>query len=284
MEQNIVDSSKYKLSLISLDSRFAVQRNGANSEFRIDIPIILKNVIRIRLVSIELPFVEHSFTDFKGNTNFSVTINSITRTSKIPEGNYTPSLLSETLKTILVTIDNRFTCTIDPISSRLTIQNPRIFTFTAASSDPIIASRPTHWGLGYFLGYREPSVSSVLVGGVYQCTAYSVISSEPSSYYLIQVRCPDQLVTVTHAGYEGNYIEAFAKIILRGKGYDDNSNLLRKEYTFLAPTSVPFFNVKLLDPWGRTVNSLDSDWSLTLEVTEIVNSKTYDTLLTTYRR
>lgn len=283
MEQNIVDSSKYKLSLISLDSRFAVQRNGANSEFRIDIPIILKNVIRIRLVSIELPFVEHSFTDSKGNTNFSVTMNSTTTTAKIPEGNYTPSVLAQTLEAILGLIDEGFSCTIDPISSRLTIQNAQPFIFTAASSDPITASRPTHWGLGYFLGYREPSLSSILVDGAYRCTAYSVINSDPSTYYLVQVRCPDQLVTVTHAGYEGNYIEAFAKIILRGK-YDDNSNLLRKEYTFLSPTSVPFFNVKLLDPWGRPVNTLDSDWSLTLEITEIVNSKTYDTLLTTYRR
>jgi hypothetical protein len=283
MEQNIVDSSKYKLSLISLDSRFAVQRNGANSEFRIDIPIILKNVIRIRLVSIELPFVEYTFTDSKGNTNFSVTINSTTTTVKIPEGNYTPSVLSETLQAILGTIDKYFTCTINPISSRLTIQNARPFIFSAASSDPTIASRPTHWGLGYFLGFRDPSIKGLLVDGAYECTSYSVITSEPPTYYLIQVRCPDQLVTVTHAGYEGNYIEAFAKIILRGK-YDDNSNLLRKEYTFLAPTCVPFFNVKLLDPWGRAVNTLDSDWSLTLEITEIVNSKTYDTLSTTYRR
>lgn len=284
MEQNIVDSSKYKLSLISLDSRFAVQRNGANSEFRVDIPIILKNVIRIRLASIELPFVEYTFTDSKGNTNFSISISSQNINAKIPEGNYTPSLLSETLQALLTMIDPGFSCFIDPISSRITIQNAAPFIFTALSSDTGIASRPTHWGLGYFLGYRDASIQAVQVGGSYQCTSYSVVSVEQSAYYLIQVRCPDQLVTLTHANYEGNYIEAFAKIILRGKGYDDNSNLLRKEYTFLSPTTVPFINVKLLDPWGRAVNTLDSDWSLTLEVTEIVNSKTYDTLLTTYRR
>jgi len=32
------------------------------------------------------------------------------------------------------------------------------------------------------------------------------------------------------------------------------------------------------------VNMMDADWSLTLEVTEVVNSKTYDNLLTTYQR
>ena len=66
--------------------------------------------------------------------------------------------------------------------------------------------------------------------------------------------------------------------------FDDNSNLLRKEYTFLAPVTIPSFHFRLLDPWGDPPALMYSDWSVALELTEIVNSKTYGALSKTYSR
>jgi hypothetical protein len=66
--------------------------------------------------------------------------------------------------------------------------------------------------------------------------------------------------------------------------FDDNSNLVRKEFTFLAPTAIPFFNVRLMDAYGDTVNMRMIDWSITIEVTEVVNSKTYSQISDTYAR
>jgi hypothetical protein len=110
----------------------------------------------------------------------------------------------------------------------------------------------------------------------------------PNPYYLIQLKCPDSIVSVYHRVDRNAYIEAFAKVILKGNSYqiqfDDGSNLLRKEMTFLAPVTVPYFQVRIVDPWGIQVNMLNNDWSLALEVTEVVNSKSYTELSKTFNR
>jgi hypothetical protein len=155
-----------------------------------------------------------------------------------------------------------------------------------------VANRPTHWGLGYYLGFRESLVASTFISTLtqsyYTAVGRSIINVQATPYYLLQLKCPDEVINVTHRLNNETHVDAFAKIVLKDNYYqlqfDDGSNLLRKEYTFLSPITIPFFQVSLLDPWGKLVNMLDADWSLTLEVTEIVNSKTYADISKGYGR
>jgi len=293
MEQNVVDASKYKISLVSLDTRFAQQKNGANSEFRIDSPIVLRNVIRVRLVSVELPLVEYTFTEAKGNVSFLVYLAANPNPFTLPnirDGNYNALSLCSAIDARLKTISSGFTCSLNTSTGLIEIKHSTMpFKLDVLSQNPNTANRPTHWGLGYYLGFRSRYITSIdEITGIYEVHGTSVMNVQPTPYYLLQLRCPDQVVNLTHPTADSGYVEAFAKIILRDNYYtiqfDDNSNLMRKEYTFLAPVTVPFFNIKLLDPWGSAVNMLDADWSLTLEFTEIVNSKTYTTISKTYQR
>lgn len=293
MEQGLLDSSKYKISLMSLDTRFATQKNAVNSTFRINSPFTMRNVMRIRMASLELPLVEYVFSNYKGNVSFTVKIgnnpNWIT-VGPIEDGNYTASALVSVLNRLLKDIHSGFLCAIDNTSGRVIIQNASlVFSLNLLSPNPTVADRATHWGLGYYLGFREVSLKSHDIGdGTQEIAAVSVINVQPNPYYLLQLKCPDQVVNLYHPTGEISYVEAFAKIILVGDYYtyqfDDNANLMRKEFTFLSPVSVPFFEFTLLDPWGTPVNMADANWSITLEITEIVNSKTYGALLNTYQR
>ena len=123
---------------------------------------------------------------------------------------------------------------------------------------------------------------------VYTVTGTSTVSVSPNPYYILELRCPDSVVGLYHRVDKNSYIEGFAKVILKGNSYqiqfDDGSNLLRKETSFLAPVTVPYFQIRLSDPWGAPINMLNNDWSLTLEVTEVINSKTYGELSRTYER
>jgi hypothetical protein len=292
MEQGLVDTSKYKVSLVSIDTRFATQKNAVNSTFRVVLPFTMRNVMRVRMASLELPLVEHVFSLYKANVSFEVRIKYDKFTTKIgpiPDGNYTVGELCGVLEGLLKAVDARFTCAYEPVSGRIVVKNTGIlFRLYMSSDKSAVAERATHWGLGYYLGFREREVMPKEVDGVYTAVAYAPPSLKPTPYYLMQLKCPEQAVNLYHPGVGPAYIEAFAKVILKDDYYttqfDDNSNMLRKEYTFLSPTAVPFFEVGLLDPWGVPVNMMDADWSLTLEVTEVVNSKTYDNLLTTYQR
>ena len=283
-----MEASKYQISIQSLDSRFSDLKNNVNSEFRIRLPMPIKNAIRIRLASVEIPLVEHAFSAEKGNDTFSIRVANGVRfiqSGHLLAGNYTASSLVAAVQSMLQNIHSSFTCNLSPISGFLTISNPVIpFIIDFSSLITDIANRPTHWGLGYYLGFRDTVVTSIYNAGTstYSVTTSSIINVQGTPYYLLELKCPDKVVNVTHRVSSETYVDAFAKIVLRDNYYqiqfDDGSNLMRKEYTFLSPVSIPFFQVSVLDPWGKMVNMLDADWSLTLEVTEVVNSKTYNQL------
>jgi len=283
-----VEASKYQISIQSLDSRFSDLKNNVNSEFRIRLPMPIKNAIRVRLASVELPLVEHAFSAIKGNDTFAIRVANGIRfiqSGRLSPGNYTASGLIAAVQNMLQNIHSSFTCVLDPISGFITIANPVIpFVIDFSSLVADIANRPTHWGLGYYMGFRDTVVTSLYnsTSSTYSVTTGSVINVQATPYYLLELKCPDKVVNVTHRISSETYVDAFAKLVLRDSYYqiqfDDGSNLMRKEYTFMSPVSIPFFQVSLLDPWGKLVNMLDADWSLTLEVTEVVSSKTYKQL------
>lgn len=294
MQQEFIDTSKYQISLHSIDSRFSDLKNNVNSEFRVQSPIPLKNIIRIRLASVEVPLVEPMFSVPKGNVTFRVKIGASVKyinSGEIVSGNYTAGALVAALQTQLLNIHSAFVISLSSISGLLTITNNSLqFTFDFASPNDIIASRATHWGLGYYLGFRDTVAVSAFssVTGGYSVTATSVINVQANPYYLVQLRCPEEVVSLTHRINGGTFVSAFAKIVLTDNYYqlqfDNNSNLMRKEYTFISPVNIPFFQISLRDPWGELVNMMDADWSYTVELTEIKNSKTYNNLLMTYQK
>jgi hypothetical protein len=294
MQQEFIDTSKYQISLHSIDSRFSDLKNNVNSEFRVQSPIPLKNIIRIRLASVEVPLVEPMFSVPKGNVTFRVKIGASVRyinSGEIVSGNYTAGALVAALQTQLLNIHSSFVISLSGISGLLTITNNSLqFTFDFASPIDKIASRATHWGLGYYLGFRDTVAVSAFsnVTGGYSITATSVINVQANPYYLVQMRCPDEVVSLTHRITGGTFVSALGKIVLRDNYYqlqfDDTNNLMRKEYTFISPVNIPFFQISLRDPWGELVNMMDADWSYTVEVTEIKNSKTYNNLLMTYQK
>lgn len=294
MQQEYLDTSKYEISLHSIDSRFSDLKNNVNSEFRVNNPRVLKNVIRIRLSSIEVPLVEPMFSLLKGNVSMRVLLGNATNyitTGTLLAGNYTGGALVTAIQNKLQAIDSHFTVTLNGISGLINITNSlQKFTVDFASPIDKIASRPTYWGLGYYLGFRDTVMSSVYSGvtGGYTVFGTSVINVSPNAYYLVRLQCPDDAINVTHRTVGGGFISAFAKIVLTNNFYqiqfDDNSNLMRNEYTFVSPINIPHFQISLLDPWGELVNMMDADWSYTIEVTEIKNSKVYDRALMTYQK
>lgn len=204
-----------------------------------------------------------------------------TKTAPIEEGNYVAQDLVALIQTKLQLIHSGFLCTMNTVNGRVTITNTSVpFEMYFLSLNPNIARRPAFNGLGQYLGFRCGRQQAIKD----DCTGYqnvvssSIINIDPSQQYLLQLSCPEPVVNVTHRVSEDGFVDAFAKIILKDGqfqvAFDDNSNLLRKEFTFLAPVSIPQFKVTLLNAQGEEVNMHNVDWSITLEVTEVVNSRT----------
>ena len=283
--------SELRVTVLSLDSRFADQTYGTSADYMVRLPSLMRNVAKIALTSIEIPQVVYVFsgvptgcTPGNGNINFTVTIGTVESPFDISAGNYEPSELA-----IMMTATLGLgigTCLYNPQSNRFSIRNDgtQILTIDLASSDVTIASRVKFWGLGYNLGFTAQT---------YDIPAGATIVAESSptvhlpSYMLLQMQCPDNAENTIHRLADGSYLPVFAKIVLRpgysGHGhyqvqYDDAGSDLRKELIFMKPTAVTQIRLRLLDAYGATVGLGPTDWSVTLEVTEVVSACKYNAL------
>jgi hypothetical protein len=290
MEQALLDSSKYRIHSVSVDSRFADQLNKGTADFTIRFPTSVRNIQRIALSSAEIPLVEQLFSAAHGNLNLTVKVGAAPAvTTAIAAGNYTDTQLASELESVLQAVSAPFTCSVSPTTGLLTITHATTsFELTVTSDKPDIADRPTHWGLGYYLGFRTNGTLSSTGPAPHTLTATTILLIQPTPYYLLQLWCPDQVQNITHCTTGRTSIAAFAKLVLQNNVYaiqfNSNADFMRKEYTFLAPVNVSQLRVNLVDPYGCTVDMRSMDWSFTVELYEVVNSRTYAHMGLTYER
>lgn len=308
MEQTLLDSSKYRIYSLSVDSRFAATKYKGTADFLTRLPATYRNIMRVALSSVELPLVEYLFSPVNscgaghGNVNFAVDLSGDIQALEIPEGNYDSATLPAALEAVLHAVDPSgawadFVVSVDPATALLTITHPtHPFRFNGNSSNGIIAARPSYWGIGYYLGLRtemSPADGYITASGPDATGAYSITGTAPvllvpTPYYLLQLETPDMVENLTHCLAGGASVPAFAKLVLRDQYYTiqfvDNGDYMRKEYTYLAPSNIASLRVRLLDPWGAPVDMREMDWSLTFELYEVVNSRTAGRLHETYAR
>jgi len=274
MEQAILNPAKFTITDLSIDTRFADQYNNGTADFTIRLPDTYKNIMRLRLSSVEVPLVESVFTVRRRNVGLSAGGVAVT----IPSGNYDGTSLAFAVQTALqsIPVTATATCVYDDVANR--------FVITAAPAveiilqeGPLITLPKRYWGLGYYMGFRSPALS-----GSASYTGTQPPQLGPTPYYLMQVSCPDQVETTIHSTGFQSWIPALAKIVLRRGVYevqfDDGANMLRKEIVFAAPSNVGQLRVRLVDPYGSVVDLGDVDWSMTFELTAVTSSCKYEDL------
>jgi hypothetical protein len=294
MEQSLLDSSKYRIYSMSIDSRFADNIYGGTEDFMIRLPSTYRNIMRIALSSVELPAVEFLFSERHGNTTLRVNSSGAGyQAVEIFPGNYEVCDFLPVLKNALhaAAPTANFEVRQMRTSAGLCITSPFPFTIDPVSANSLIAARPNYWGLGYYLGFRNkgPLVAEFdPETNLYVLCGTAPLLLQPTPYYLLQLQAPDLLENITHRISTGASIPAFAKLILRDGFYSlqfvDGGDWMRREFTFLAPNTLAQLRVKLLDPYGVPVDMRWMDWSMTFELYEVVNSRTYNTISMTYER
>lgn len=270
--------SEMRVTTMSIDTRFADQVYGTTADFMIRMPATMRNVGRVALTSTEIPQVAYVFSYLAGNVNFTVVdiSSGVTTALDISEGNYTAAELAAAVTTAME-VDVSGALVYDAIGNRFSFENTGGSAYTVAlqSSNADVAARAKDWGLGYNLGFRGHLVTVVSspVGG----TASPSLGAP--AYLLLQLQCPDMMENTLHRLADGSFVQALAKVVLRpgiGGGfyevqYDDIRNGLRKENVFVRPTAMTQLRIRLLDAYGVVVAMGDTDWSMTLEFTEVVS-------------
>lgn len=305
---DVLNPNDLRKRIINVDSRFRADLSQPSTEFTYKVEHPYKNVIRMRIASSEIPNMFYTFT--KNNNCFVIKaydIAGIVRqaTIKIQEGNYTSDVIIATIQEQLDTelrdaYGIYMTISLDTINAKVTITHtglsstqiqavnptptasgkPFLLDFIACS--PIhIKKRKHHFGLGYNLGFRQKAYKVTAVKTVdgidtYSQTAEGCLDVVGDAYLLL---CINDLHTVEQKTDE-TYIQCLAKIIIREEKfaviYDDGASLLTNDVVFPSPVDLKILQVKLLDPYGEVVDLCGMNFSFSLEITEVLNTKLYD--------
>lgn len=300
-----------QIHVISIDSRFRTDlgENASNFLFKLLTPI--KNVISIRLSSLEIPNTWYTFSDIRGNTSMVVIVNppttgqgievsSVSARVVITSGNYTVNtgyqndILIELFNQLNSAFDDfSFGVRLSPITGKITmscVSNPKKATeytydkqpsitgdtnYSINFADGIFSNRDTNWGLGYNLGFNVYQTPV----GTSQTGTY-LVDTLDSNYIFLSLN-PDWRV-VEHNQPDSTQTSAFAKVIVdvpkNDIVYDSGANTITKQYFLKQPTNISTFNISIVDEYEQYIQLEGGNISLTLEVTEVLHSSLYEAM------
>ena len=291
-----------QVRLISIDSRFRIPYNdptalketfnfsntsSSNFVFRLREPI--KNVISVRLSSIEIPNSFYTFSSTRGNISFEMTYNNVTELIEINPGNWTSDNNTEEtsiLYQVETAINEKFNTTlfrveyINPSTGKIRITNSTFSTNTPETSSPfsinfrINNSRAADFGLGYNLGFRQFAYFDTNT-----INAEAILNTIDTNYLFLFLN-PDWKV-IEHETPDRTQLFSFAKIVVDQPKFAivyDNQNTLTKEFFLKQPTNIHSIPVRISDPYDQDIDLNGLDFSFTLELTEVLNSGLYESM------
>ena len=287
--------------VINIDSRFRESPDVSSSSkfyFRLLTPI--RNVLRIRITSIEFPNNYYIFS--QGRRNVSINIVGPAGTCKVvlPDGNYSACELRDALNTYIQPLFPWLTISFNSLTGKFRFLSTGNTTFSVDTvcSEGLTFDRPFDYGLGYNMGFSRGvhDAEGPDASGNYMVDSDHFASFVGDQYVFLKINnfdCVRQTVNIpytptnNHTLYDrptmnGNDFTALAKIVLRDPKdymtYDDYSSGQAKEVTFPAPYDLSRFKIQVLDPYGIPVEMDTSQFSFSLEVLEVRNLKLYNTL------
>ena len=298
-KNDVVNSNDLRKHLVSIDSRFRKSYSEPPTDFLYQFAHPYKNVIKARVASVEIPIGFYNFSRAKKNTMFRVDASDYVGNMHflqitIPDGNYTPECLIETIQEqfdgIRDTYGIFFCISLDPISSKVTITHtgsapppcPECPTYAPVNYGITfmmvgLENREYDFGLGYNLGF---CTQFYCVDCPFSITGESLINTTGDTYFLLAI---DDYYTVEHKTHD-DYIQCLAKILVKRKKngiiFDDGYTVLSNDIIFPRPVDLKQARIRLLDMYGVPIDLHCMNFSISLEITEVMNVQMYDTYRT----
>lgn len=259
--------------VINVDSRFRENiETETATNFYYRLLTTIRNVVRVRIASIEFPNNYPFFTELRQNVTIRITKASTDYDLVLEEGNYTAADIISAVTAFVAAPSalNGLTVTFSAVTGKFTFTAPWAFSIdtTVGGYD-----RPLCYGLGYYLGFSR---------GLFQSAATGVGPTQYVKSNLCANFSGDSYVFLRLNGFEcvrqttgDNDFAALAKVVIRSPknymSFDDGGNKLLKEVVFQNPQDLTRFQVQVLDPFGEIMDLCSSEISFSIEVLEITN-------------
>ena len=284
--------------IISVDSRFRDSPGTSTaSDYFLTLPAPVRNVLRIRITSIEFPNNYYVFSTARKNVSFQVLYGNPAAPTAfnvvVDSGNYTAMDMESAVNAILAATGSPVTwlsVAFDGVTGK--------FTFTATGNNWFALNtaygswdRPFDYGLGWNLGCaRSARTDAVAVApSSYVLTSCQCAHFAGDPYFFLRLNdygCVRQTLQVYDASgrtrVEATSFTALAKVVLRDPkdymAHDDYASQHIKEYVFPNPVDLSRLHIQALDPYGNVMALCGTEWSFSIEVLEIKNLSLYNTV------
>jgi hypothetical protein len=239
-----------------------------------NLPYTIKDVISLKVVSVELPQVIYLITSGFNTIFFYEQSTDIEGLVIFPEGNYDAFLL-ETMMTSQINLQlgtaNRFLVNIDTVTFKTTISNS-IYDFNMRLFDK---NAQFYKSLGWILGYRYTNIH--INKNTY--TSESLFNPSPTDYLFLEINDFNYSSASRLIGlFLDNFLDKniIAKLPYKTGGCDaidkcrtifiNSENLISSSRNYFGPIHLQKLAIRLLNQYGEVVNLHYMDFSFTLEM------------------
>jgi hypothetical protein len=271
---------------LNIDSKFRDNYySSLSSNFMVNLPINIYNVIQMQLSSIELPTTYYVISKQYGNNFFNMSVNNLpNQIIFIPDGNYNSN-------TILFTINKQISLLPDPFNK--VVFSVNLTTGDTGSGETLVGfsdltgitsleinfqldkygnpdkDTPLPLKFGWLLGFRN---------GVYinnlNYVSEGLIDVTGSRYFFLVIDDHNNNVS-------NNFYSAFnssilnknilARISLQSNTFNvleqNNLNIITPPREYFGPVNLQILNIQLLDEYGRIVDLNNMDFSFCILLT-----------------
>jgi len=276
---------------ITIDSRFRENYyNSSSSNFNVQLPMIVENVLTMSLSSIEMPTSYYVISNQYNNNFFYITVNGESKVIIVPSGNYTTASLTLFINTQLINFGGNFQYIVfavnltsafggsgqmlvginQSIPSTVVIGQLEL-NFQADRNGNDDRNTPLPLKFGWILGFRN----GIYTGNLNYVSEAIMDISGPRYFYLV-------VDDFNNNNNNGLFYTAFNSSILNKSilgRFPLNTSLyslllqnnlnvvvLRREY--FGPVTIHNLKIQLLDEFGRIVdlNYMDFSFSILLTI------------------
>lgn len=270
--------------------------NTSCCDFTYKFPQVIKNIIKMRLYSIDIPNSWYNISNYIGNTNFFIKIKKRQKNSErivetkyeieIPEGRWTKEELANHINRKYFYLSGSktdlyfFKVYVDLTTSTTTfeLQYPSTEDYTDAKFDLIFSGddfiknqtkRPIIANLGWTLGYRQAQYINIMN----KISSEAFFDDSQNRYIFISINDYKYSRNDNNIAFLQDSVldrDVLGKIYMKRNKFhisindtDGKENL--KERKYFSPVNIDKISLKLLDENGNIINLNNMDYSFTLE-------------------
>ena len=247
------------IKVLHISSNDRDNKNNSHTNFKFDLNNIIRDVVHIRLSSIELPNVSYLFDKkLYDNTSFIIEYDSVEYEITIPDGNYTSSQIVEKINELISSATIPVTLELEASSG--------VCIFIGEDDYKLKFPKTKEKSLGNHLGFDKLIYENEV--GNYEYRSSSILNVLGSHIFFLDINGWGNVITK----FSNNI---FAKIICYTDKYtivfNDSSNLITKDEFFEQPINIGKLYIKLYHEDGNLVDLRGLPFSFTLEVSYINN-------------